>query len=116
MSSRRQSAELKMQELRKHNRKSYSVEEKIRIVLESLKDESSIDEICQKEGIGPILLNNWSKEFIEGGKSRLSGDIKREGPASEIQSLKNENTDLKQLVAELTLELRMLRKGLNGVE
>jgi transposase len=116
MSSRRQSAELKMQELRKHNRKSYSVEEKIRIVLESLKDESGIDEICQKEGIGPVLLNNWSKEFIEGGKSRLSGDIKREGPASEIQNLKSENADLKQLVAELTLELRLLRKSLNGVE
>ncbi len=116
MSSRRQSAELKMQELRKHNRKSYSVEEKIRIVLEGLKDETSIEEICRKEGISPVLYNSWSKEFIEGGKSRFSGDIKREGPTSELQNLKNENADLKQLVAELTLELRLLRKNLNGAE
>jgi transposase len=116
MSSRRQSAELKKLELRKHSRKSYSVEEKIRIILESLKEGSGIDEICQKEGISPVLLNNWIKEFVEGGKSRLNGDIKREGPASEIQSLKSENADLKQLVAELTLELRLLRKSLNGVE
>jgi transposase len=116
MSSRKQTAELKMQELRKHNRKSYSVEEKIRIVLEGLKDEAGVDDICRKEGVSPVLLNNWSKEFIEGGKSRLNGEIKREGPASEIQNLKSENTDLKQLVAELTLELRMLRKSLNGTE
>ncbi|HSM48209.1 MAG TPA: transposase [Draconibacterium sp.] len=116
MSSRRQSAELKMQELKRHTRKSYSIEEKIRIVLEGLKGESSMEDLCLNEGISPALYNNWSKEFIEGGKSRLNGEIKKEGPSSEMQSLKIENTDLKQLVAELTLELRMLRKSLNGVE
>jgi transposase len=116
MSSRKQSAELKMQELKRHTRKSYSIEEKIRIVLEGLKGETNIEDLCLKEGISPVLYNSWTKEFIEGGKSRLNGEIKREGSSSELQSLKNENSDLKQLVAELTLELRMLRKSLNGVE
>jgi transposase len=95
MSSRRQSAELKMQELKRHTRKSYSIEEKIRIVLEGLKGESSMEDLCLNEGISPALYNNWSKEFIEGGKSRLNGEIKKEGPSSEMQSLKIENTDLK---------------------
>ena len=116
MSSRKQSAELKIQELKRHTRKSYSIEDKIRIVLEGLKGESNVEDLCLKESISAVLFNNWSKEFIEGGKSRLNGEIKREGPSSELQSLKNQNADLKQLVAELTLELRMLRKSLNGVE
>lgn len=116
MSSRRQSAELKMQELKRHTRKSYSAEEKIRIVLDGFKGENNIEDLCLQEGITPALYSSWSKEFIEGGKNRLNGDVKRESPSTEILSLKNENTDLKQLVAELTLELRMLRKNLNGVE
>jgi transposase len=116
MSSRKQSAELKIQELRRHTRKNYSPEEKIRIVLEGLKGEASIEDICLKEGISSNLFYSWSKEFQEGGKGRLNGDFKREVSTSEVQSLKNENTDLKQLVAELTLELRMLKKNLNGAE
>jgi transposase len=116
MSSRKQSAELKIQELRRHTRKSYSAEEKIRIVLEGLKGETSVEDICFKEGISSNLYYSWSKEFIEGGKSRLNGEIKREVSTSDSQILKNENTDLKQLVAELTLELRMLKKSLNGAE
>jgi transposase len=116
MSSRKQSAELKIQELRRHTRKNFSAEEKIRIVLEGMKGETSVEDICFKEGISSNLYYSWSKEFIEGGKSRLNGDIKREASSGETQSLKNENTDLKQLVAELTLELRMLKKSLNGAE
>ena len=80
MSSRKQSAELKIQELKRHTRKSYSIEDKIRIVLEGLKGESSVEDLCLKESISAVLFNNWSKEFIEGGKSRLNGEIKREGP------------------------------------
>lgn len=116
MSSRKQSAELKILELRRHTRKNYSVEEKIRIVLEGLKEENSIEDICFKEGISSTLYYSWSKEFVEGGKSRLNGEIKSEASTSEVHNLKKENTDLKQLVAELTLELRMLRKSLNGAE
>jgi len=116
MSSRKQSAELKMQELKRHTRKNFSAEEKIRIVLEGLKGESSIEEICFKEGISSILYYSWNKDFMEGGKSRLNGEIKFEASNNETINLKRENTDLKQLVAELTLELRMVKKNLNGIE
>ncbi len=116
MSSKKQSAELKVKEIRRHTRKKYSAEEKIRIVLEGLRGENSIAELCRIEGINANLYYNWSKEFLEAGKSRLNGDIKREATTTEVHGLKNENMDLKQLVAELSLEVRMLKKSLIGTE
>ena len=116
MNSKKQSAELKVKEIRRHTRKKYSAEEKIRIVLEGLRGENSIAELCRIEGINANLYYNWSKEFLEAGKSRLNGDIKREATTTEVHGLKNENMDLKQLVAELSLEVRMLKKSLIGTE
>lgn len=115
MSKRKQSAELKIKEIRRHTRKKYSAEEKIRIVIEGLRGETSIAELCRKEGINSNLYYNWSKEFLEAGKSRLNGDIIRKATTSEVHELKNENMDLKQLVAELSLEVRMLKKNMTGI-
>ncbi len=112
MSTRRQIAEHKAKELRKHVRQTYSPEEKLRIVLLGMKGDSNISELCQKEGINPNLYQIWSKEFLEGGRSRLAGEYSKEDNSGEIQLLKNENTELKQLVAELILEVRSLRKRL----
>ena len=79
-------------------------------------EKNSIAELCRIEGINANLYYNWSKEFLEAGKSRLNGDIKREATTTEVHGLKNENMDLKQLVAELSLEVRMLKKSLISTE
>ena len=116
MNSKKQSAESKVKEIRRHTRKKYSAEEKIRIIIEGLRGEISIAELCRREGINANLYYKWSKDFLEAGKRRLSGDTKRESTTSEVHSLKDENMDLKQLVAELSLEVRMLKKNLTGTE
>ncbi len=114
MATKKQSIESKVKEIKRRTRKKYSSEEKIRIVLEGLRGEDSIAEICRREGINANVYYKWSKDFLEAGKSRLSGDIKREANSGEVHKIKNENFDLKQLVAELSLENRMLKKSLNG--
>ena len=111
MNQKKQTAESKVKEIRRHTRKKYSSEEKIRIVIEGLRGETSIAELCRKEGINANLYYNWSKDFLEAGKRRLAGDIKREATTNEVHVLKNENMDLKQLVAELSLELRRNKKN-----
>jgi transposase len=111
MGTQKKTAESKVKEIRRNTRKNYSAEEKIRIVIEGLRAE-----LCRREGINVNLYYKWSKDFLEAGKSRLSGDIKREATTSEVHQLKNENMDLKQLVAELSLEVRMLKKSLIGTE
>jgi len=116
MSVKKQSTESKVKEIRRQTRKKYSAEEKIRIVIEGLRGESTIAELCRKEGINANLYYNWSKDFLEAGKRRLAGDIKREATSNEVQYLKDENNDLKLLVAEQGLQLRMLKKSLNGSE
>ncbi len=116
MNSKRQTAELKVKEIRRHTRKKYSAEEKIRIVIEGLRGETTIAELCRREGINANLYYKWSKDFLEAGKSRLDGDIRREATTGEVHHLKNENMDLKQLVAELSLEVRMPKKSLIGTE
>ena len=108
--------ESKIKEIKRQTRKKYNAEEKIRIVLEGLRGEESIAEICRREGIHPNLYYNWSKDFLEAGKKRLNGDIKREANSSEVYNLKNENLELKQLVAELSLELRMSKKSPTGLD
>jgi transposase len=116
MNTKKQTAESKVKEIRRHTRKKYSAEEKIRIVIEGLRGETSIAELCRKEGINANLYYNWSKDFMEAGKRRLAGDIKREATTIEVHELKNENLDLKQLVAELSLEVRKLKKNTLGSE
>jgi transposase len=103
-----------IKDIQRQSRKHYTAEEKIRIVLEGLQGESSVAEICRREGINTNVYYRWSKEFLEAGKKRLSGDTLREATAPEVQSMKAENEALKQLVAELSLENRVLKKSLKA--
>jgi transposase len=111
-----QGPESVVREIRRNTRRKYSTEEKIRIVLEGLKGEVSIAELCRREGIVSNLYYRWSKEFLEAGKKRLSGDTVREATSSEVGDLRSENDQLKQLVAELSLKLRLAKKSLTGLE
>ena len=103
-----------VKEIKRHTRRKFNSEEKIRIVIEGLRGEDSIASICRKEGINPNLYYRWSKDFMEAGKRRLQGDTQREANTNEVNRFKIENTDLKILVAELTLESRMIKKSLTG--
>ncbi len=114
--AQQQSSESIVREIKRRTRKHYSSEEKIRIVLEGLKGEASIAEICRREGLNTNIYYKWSKEFLEAGKKRLQGDTAREATSSEVGDLKKENDQLKQLVAELSLKNRVLKKSLNGLE
>ncbi len=105
-----------VREIRRNTRRKYSAEEKIRIVLEGLRGEESIAAICRREGINTNLYYKWSKDFLEAGKKRLLGDVVREANSQEVGGLKRENEQLKQLVAELSLKNRVLKKSLSGLE
>lgn len=104
------SAEKVIRDIRRETRRKYSAEEKIRIVLEGLRGEESIAELCRREGINPNMYYKWSKEFLEAGKARLTGDTKREASSNEVTALRQENEQLKQVVAELVLKNRVLKK------
>ena len=101
-------------ELKRKTRRNYSSEEKIRIIIDGMRGETTIAELCRKEGLSQGLYYKWSKDFMEAGKRRLSGDTMREANTTEVHELKGENTSLKELVAELSLENRFLKKNLNG--
>jgi transposase len=105
-----------VREIQRRTRKRYNSEEKIRVVLDGLKGEASIAELCRREGINPNIYYKWSKEFLEAGKKRLQGDTVREATSSEVVDLRKENDQLKQLVAELSLKNRVLKKSLSGLE
>src|SRR5210317_1025121 len=103
MTKKKDGAEKAIRDIRRATRRQYSAEEKIRIVLEGLRGESSIAELCRKEGINQNLYYRWSKEFLEAGKKRLAGDTVREANSDEVKALRKENSNLKQAVAELYL-------------
>jgi transposase len=105
-----------VKEIRRQTRRKFTAEEKIRIVLEGLKGEVSIAELCRREGIVVNLYYRWSKDFLEAGKKRLQGDTVREASSSEVVALRQEAEQLKQLVAELSLKIRMLKKNMTGLE
>ena len=92
----------------------YSAEEKIRIILAGLRGEESIAALCRREGIAESLYDKWSKEFLEAGKRQLSGDTARQATASEVKELRSEALSLKECVADLTLENRLLKKSMIG--
>jgi len=110
--AKKQSAENKVRDIRRKTRRKYSAEEKIRIVLEGLRGEETVAELCRREGIAKTLYYSWSKEFLEAGKARLTGDTKRSATNSEVIALKEDVIKLKQLAAELMLENRALKKTL----
>ena len=105
-----------VREIRRRTRKQYSAEEKVRIVLEGLRGEEKIAELCRREGIHQNMYYKWSKEFLEAGKQRLVGDTKRDADSQEVEAMRSENEQLKAVVAELTLKNRMLKKSLLGRE
>jgi len=109
-----QTAEQHVREIRRATRKKYSAEEKIRIVLAGLRGERSIAELCRVEGIAESLYYAWSKEFLEAGKKRLAGDTERQASSGDVKDLRREMIGLKELVAELTLENRLLKKSMTG--
>jgi transposase len=107
-------AEQVVKEIRRATRKHYSAEEKIRIVLEGLRGEDSIAELCRREGIATSMYYGWSKEFLEAGKKRLAGDTARAATSDEVKDLRRESGALKEVVADLTLENRLLKKSMSG--
>ena len=106
------SADKHVKEIKRKTRRQFSAEEKIRIVLDGLRGESSISELCRREGIAESLYYNWSKEFLEAGKKRLSGDTQRQATSGEVTKLKHETRDLKEALAETMLENRLLKKSM----
>ena len=107
-------AEKVVRDIRRRTRRKYSSEEKIRIVLEGLRGEESIAALCRREGIAEGLYYSWSKELLEAGKKRLSGETQRQATSSEVRDLRREMLGLKELVAELSLENRLLKKSMLG--
>jgi len=114
MTKKKDSAEKAIRDIRRVTRRQYSAEEKIRIVLEGLRGESSIAELCRKEGINQNLYYCWSKEFLEAGKKRLAGDTAREANSNEVKSLHREAAHLKEALAETVLKNRLLKKSTFG--
>jgi len=114
MAKKNESAESTIRTIRRKTRKKYSAEDKIRIVIEGLRGEATVAELCRKEGISQSLYYSWSKEFLEAGRSRLAGDTKRNADASEVKEMCYEVDQLKLLVAELSLDNRRLTPALAG--
>ena len=113
-SSHKAPAERVVKDIRRATRKQYSAEDKIRIVLDGLRGEDSIAELCRREGIAQSLYYVWSKEFLEAGKRRLAGDTSRAATTDEVKDLRRDAVALKEVVAEQTLELRLLKKSMIG--
>ena len=110
-----EAADRTIKDIRRQTRRKYTAEDKIRIVLSGLKGEDSIAELCRQEGIAQSQYYSWSKEFLEAGKKRLAGDTMREANTGEVQGLRREARDLKEVVAEQALELRLLKKSMTGL-
>ncbi len=105
-------AEKVLKDIRRATRRHFSAEDKIRIVLDGLRGEDSIAELCRREGIAQSLYYVWSKEFMEAGKRRLAGDTARAATTDEVKVLRRESTALKEVVAEQALEIRLLKKSM----
>jgi transposase len=110
--SAKKPAEQVVKDIRRATRRHFSAEDKIRIVLDGLRGEDSIAELCRKEGIAQSLYYTWSKEFMEAGKRRLAGDTARAATSGEVQDLRREAGALKEAVADLTLENRLLKESM----
>jgi transposase len=107
-------AEKRVRDIRRATRRQYSAEEEIRIVIAGLRGEDSIAELCRKEGINRNLYYRWSKDFLEAGKKRLAGDTVRAATSDEVKEIQAQTRQLKELVAELMIENRLLKKSVLG--
>ena len=110
----KEAADKLVKNIRHKTARKYSAEEKIRIVLAGLRGEESIAALCRREGIAESLYYKWSKEFLEAGKRQLSGDTARQATTPEVKALRSEASALKECVADLTLENRLLKKSMIG--
>jgi len=115
MAEKKEKAETTVRRIRRKTRKKYSAEDKIRIVIEGLRGDMSVAELCRREGISQSLYYKWSKEFLEAGKQRLAGNTTRQADSSEVQDMRQENDQMKLLIAELSLNNRRLKKSLRGL-
>jgi transposase len=115
MAEKKPSVEATVKNIRRKTRKKYSAEEKIRIVLEGIRGDIPIAEMCRREGINQNSYYKWSKEFLEAGKQRLAGDTQRQATSKEVKDLRTQLDQLKLLVAELSLKNRVLKKSLLGL-
>ena len=103
------SAEKTVRDIRRATRRHFSAEDKIRIILQGLRGEDSVAELCRQEAISQNLYYRWSKEFLEAGKKRLAGDTVREATSDEVKGLRAEASQLKETLAELLIENRLLK-------
>jgi transposase len=113
---RKKTADSLIKDIKRKTHRSYNAEEKIRIVIEGLRGEESIASLCRKYGINDSLYYKWSKDFLEAGKKRLTGDTDRDATSGEVQHLKKENDNLKKALADLYLHNELLKKSLTGLE
>jgi len=112
VSAKEEQARKTIREIGRATRRKFSAEEKIRIVLEGLRGEETISELCRREGIAPTVYYKWSKSFLEAGKQRLAGETKRDASTEEVVVLRRENAELKRLVAEQMLKVELFKKSL----
>jgi transposase len=106
-----------IKDIKRLTRRKFTAEEKIRIILEGFRRDSPISDLCRREGIKPSTYYAWLKDFMEAGKERLTRDNVRDATKAEVQDIKRENARLKQLVAELSLEVHVLKKtAIPGLE
>ncbi len=115
MAKKKEKPESTVRRIRRKTRKKYSSEDKIRTVIEGLRGEMTVAELCRKEGISQSLYYKWSKEFLEAGKQRLAGNTKRQADGGEVKDMRQENEQMKLLIAELSLKNRILKKSLLGL-
>jgi transposase len=113
---KKQTAENYIKDIRRKTRRLFSSEQKIQIIMEALRAESSIAELCRKHSIQESTFYKWNKEFLEAGKKRLSGDLTREATSDEVADLRKENLKLKETLADLVLRYDIVKKSLNALE
>jgi transposase-like protein len=112
----KKSAQNLIKDIKRKTNRTYSSEEKIRIIIEGMRGEESVAAICRKYGINDSLYYKWSKDFMEAGKKRLSGDTERNATTDEVNHLKRQNDDLKKAIADLYLHNESLKKSLTGLD
>ncbi len=113
---KRQTSENYIKEIRRKTRRIFSSEQKLQIVMEALRAETSIAELCRKYAINESQFYKWNKEFLEAGKKRLAGDTTREATSDEVSELRKENQRLKELVADLVLRYDIVKKSLSMLD
>ncbi|MGA1753770.1 MAG: transposase [Pontimonas sp.] len=101
-----------VKEIRRATRRKFSAEEKIRIVLEGLRGEIPVSDLCRREGIAPTMYYRWSKTFLDSGKNGLTRDTQRDATSQEVRQLKEENESLKRALAESVLDVQRYKKSL----